>query len=143
MMAVGDDEHIGGGRDGAKQHGAQSGGQSGRQGTPRGSRKVGGMNRHGAPPRSRCRLVVERNPHQATTQKPKPLSPDFLRKNQKEAGANGSRGDETNASGMQLQQAGFSERERAALADDEVIQHPDVDRGQRARQPLGDRTIGG
>ena len=101
------------------------------------------MNRHGAPPRSRCRLVVERNAHQGTTRKPKPLSPDFLRKNEKEAGANGSRGDETNASGMLLQQAGFRERVRAALANDEVIQHPDIDGGQGARQPIGDRTIGG
>jgi hypothetical protein len=67
------------------------------------------MNRHGAPPRSRCRLAVERNADQGTTRKPKPVSPDFLRKNEKEAGANGSRGDETNAFGMLLQQAGFGE----------------------------------
>ena len=42
-----------------------------------------------------------------------------------------------------LQQAGFGERVRAALADDEVIQHPDIDSGQGALQPLGDRTISG
>src|SRR3546814_12613583 len=42
-----------------------------------------------------------------------------------------------------LQQAGFDERVRAALADDEVIQHPDIDGGQGTLQPLGDRTISG
>ena len=42
-----------------------------------------------------------------------------------------------------LQQAGFGERVRAALADDEVIQHPDIDGGQGTLQPLGDRTISG
>lgn len=57
----------------------------------------------------------------------------------KETGAKGSRGDEMSA----LQQAGFGERVRAALADDEVIQHPDIDGGQGTLQPLGDRTISG
>src|SRR5690606_36224420 len=62
----------------------------------------------------------------------------------KETGAKGSRGDERNARGVVLlQQAGFGERVRAALADDEVIQYPDIDGGQGALQPLGDRTIGG
>ncbi|MBN0063573.1 hypothetical protein JTL66_35760, partial [Pseudomonas aeruginosa] len=39
----------------------------------------------------------------------------------KETGAKGSRGDEMNAPGVLLQQAGFGERVRAALADDEVL----------------------
>ena len=83
MMAVGDDEYIGGRRDGTKQRGAQSSGQPGGQGAPRDGRKVEGMSRHVAPPRSRCRLVVERNADQGTTKKPKPVSPDFLRTGEK------------------------------------------------------------
>src|SRR3546814_11021980 len=89
------------------------------------------MSRHVAPPRSRCRLVVERNADQGTTKKPKPVSPDFSAGRRKETGANGSRGDDMNARPLVLlQKAGFGERVRAALADDEVIQHPDIDGGQ-------------
>jgi len=84
MMAVGDHEHIGGGRDGSEQCGAQPSGQPGSQEVPRGSRKVEGMSRHVAPPQSRCKLVVECNADQETTKKPKPVSPDFLRIGEKE-----------------------------------------------------------
>lgn len=40
-----------------------------------------------------------------------------------------------------LQQAGFRERVRRALADDEVIQHPHVDQRQRSPQRLGQRAV--
>src|SRR3546814_14974227 len=88
MTAVDDDEHIGGRRDGTEQRGAQSSGQPRGQGAPRSGRKVEGMSRHVAPPRSRCRLVVERNADQGTTKKPKPVSPDFSAGRRKETGAN-------------------------------------------------------
>src|SRR3546814_16760568 len=85
---------IGGRRDGTEQRGAQSSGQPRGQGAPRSGRKVEGMSRHVAPPRSRCRLIVERNADQGTTKKPKPVSPEFSAGRRKETGADGSRGDD-------------------------------------------------
>ena len=41
-----------------------------------------------------------------------------------------------------LQQAILGKRVRSALADDEVIQHPDVDQIQSVLEPAGDRAIG-
>src|SRR3546814_3363123 len=79
---------IGGRRDGTEQRGAQSSGQPRGQGAPRSGRKVEGMSRHVAPPRSRCRLVVESNADQGTTKKPKTVSPDFSAGRRKETGAN-------------------------------------------------------
>ena len=40
-----------------------------------------------------------------------------------------------------LQQAGFRERVRCALANDDVVQHAYVDERQRSLQPIGQRTI--
>src|SRR3546814_9967365 len=63
-----------------------------------------------SPPRSRCRLVVERNADQGTTKKPKPVSPDFSAGRRKETGANGSRGDDMNARPLEIGRASGRER---------------------------------
>src|SRR3546814_20612259 len=80
-------------------------------------------------------------PYTTLFKKPKPVSPDFSAGRRKETGANGSRGDDMNARPrVLLQQAGFGERVRAALADDAVIQNPDIDGGQIGRAQSWNRV---
>ena len=44
---------------------------------------------------------------------------------------------------LRLQETGFGKGVRCALADDEVIYHPDIDHGQGGFQPFRERAIGG